>query len=50
LEHFDKDCRSGAVGAVSGEIIAEQLGKNADLSDENVVAISRIGTGIIAQG
>jgi hypothetical protein len=45
-----KDCSSGAVGAVSGEIIAEQLGKNADLSDENVVAISRIGTGIIAQG
>ena len=45
-----KDCSSGAVGAVSGEIIAEQLGKNADLSDKDVVAISRVGTAVVTQG
>ncbi len=45
-----KDCGSGAVGAVVGEVIAEQVGNNANLSDSDITAISRVGTAVVAQG
>ncbi|WP_369178697.1 DUF637 domain-containing protein [Candidatus Thiodubiliella endoseptemdiera] len=57
-----KDCGSGAVGAVVGEVIAEQVGKyqGKDISKmtkaefdqykKDTTALARVGTAVIAQG